>query len=286
MGVSHPTGRDLSGGTHSRREHEEDGESTGSVIRPPTVALLPTPGAPRWPSRPEPPRIRGHARTFVRKGSVMSMIEPTARYQYIYGLKACGAHRDVARELLGSMRAPCVRCGGRATGHWADGDRWACPHCEGTGGVWTRRPEEVEAAYQQVLARYPDAAVTSWSALTFAPAFPELRPRGATNAHTVTRRKRPIRHGVFVANVPAAFELAEDAMGRNRQWKLKGRGHDRRVTLDHGIARYALRGCVQSWQWVTPKGSGWRRRLWPRPVVEEAAEILGVDPEVLISREF
>jgi hypothetical protein len=56
-----------------------------------------------------------------------------------------------------------ARCGGRAV-LTLDEKTWrACLTCEGTGGVWNRPSDEVDAVWRQIVARWPGAAL-SWVA--------------------------------------------------------------------------------------------------------------------------
>jgi hypothetical protein len=96
----------------------------------------------------------------VFDGWALSMWEQVARYRYTYGLNPFGPHRPLADELLVPMRDLCLRCGGRAVLTAGDGTTWRdCPACEGTGGVWNRPFEEVDAAWREVVARWPDAVM-------------------------------------------------------------------------------------------------------------------------------
>jgi hypothetical protein len=89
------------------------------------------------------------------------MHEGMARYQYVYGFKPIGPHRGMTDQLLGALRRTCERCGGAGIVS-LDRDRWrGCVECEGTGGFWTRPPEEVERVRDRVRARHPDAAVAN-----------------------------------------------------------------------------------------------------------------------------
>ena len=95
----------------------------------------------------------------VFDGWHLSMWEAARVYRYVYGLNPSGPHRRFADELLSPMRDPCVRCSGRVVltideGTWCD-----CPTCEGTGGVWNRAFDEVDAAWRRVVARWPGAVV-------------------------------------------------------------------------------------------------------------------------------
>jgi hypothetical protein len=82
----------------------------------------------------------------VFDGWRLAMWEAMAVYRYVYRLNPMGAHRPLADRLFAGMRDPCVRCGGRAVLTLGDGSAWStCATCEGTGGVWNRPFEEVDA---------------------------------------------------------------------------------------------------------------------------------------------
>lgn len=85
------------------------------------------------------------------------MYESMATYQYVYGLKSMGAHRELADRLLTALRSPCGTCRGRGVlsrGH----ESWQpCPVCEGTGGTWIVSHDVVQRARAEVLAQYPEA---------------------------------------------------------------------------------------------------------------------------------
>ena len=91
-------------------------------------------------------------------GWLLSTWEGMAVYRYVYGLNPIGPHRPFADRLFAEMRDRCVRCRGRTVLTVGDGSAWRrCPTCEGTGGVWNRPVEEVEAARQRVAARWLSA---------------------------------------------------------------------------------------------------------------------------------
>jgi hypothetical protein len=92
----------------------------------------------------------------------LSVHESMARYQYVYGLKPIGPHRQVADDLLFDLRAPCPRCLWDGIITVEGGGTWRmCPVCEGTGGFWTPPDEQVEAVRQEILKQFPDAAARS-----------------------------------------------------------------------------------------------------------------------------
>jgi len=90
-------------------------------------------------------------------------------------------------------------------------------------------------------------------------------------------------HGLRFADVVAAFQQAERELGTNS--RLSGRGHCRRVTLD---ARYSrvLRPAIRSCAWVSPHSAPSSRILFPLALAQRAAEILRVDPTLLIGQEY
>jgi hypothetical protein len=93
----------------------------------------------------------------------LSMWEAARVYQYVYGLNPFGPHRQLADRLLAPLRDTCVRCGGR-TILTIDEQRWRdCPLCEGTGGVWNRPFQGVDAVWRRVVAEWPGAPLP-WTA--------------------------------------------------------------------------------------------------------------------------
>ena len=87
------------------------------------------------------------------------MHEAMARYQYVYGLKPLGPHRDMADQLLTLLRENCPRCQGHSILTIDRGAWRICPVCEGTGGTWVGA-EAKNAAYAWILERFPDAAAS------------------------------------------------------------------------------------------------------------------------------
>jgi hypothetical protein len=86
------------------------------------------------------------------------MHEAMSRYQHVYGLRPIGPHRHFADRVLGRLRRLCHRCRRRGV-ITMDENQWlACSDCGGTGGIWARPPDEVEAARRRVLERFPEAA--------------------------------------------------------------------------------------------------------------------------------
>jgi hypothetical protein len=92
------------------------------------------------------------------------------------------------------------------------------------------------------------------------------------------------RDGLKLVDVQRAFAEAERPLGT--RWKLKGRGHCRRVTLPAHYSRWALDGASRCWERVTQKDSGSRRRLVPLAIVHRAAHMMGVSPDVFISCKY
>ena len=72
---------------------------------------------------------------------------------------------------------------------------------------------------------------------------------------------------------------------RGGEWQLQGHGHCARVTLRPWYSHHAKRG-TGCWDRFYPSGCGSMRTLFPRDLVVKAAEILGVDPRVLIGRAY
>ncbi len=95
----------------------------------------------------------------VFDGWRLSMWEAARVYHYVYDLNPMGPHRPLADRLFAPMRERCVRCGGRRI-LTVDEETWRdCPTCEGTGGVWSRPVDEVDAVRRRVVARWPEAAL-------------------------------------------------------------------------------------------------------------------------------
>ncbi|MEE9230478.1 MAG: hypothetical protein V3U86_07205 [Acidobacteriota bacterium] len=91
------------------------------------------------------------------------------------------------------------------------------------------------------------------------------------------------KHGLSYVAVAAAFAEAERALGRN--WKLKGHGHCRRVSL-YGCYSRCVRAAISSWELMTPGGCGSSLNLVPLALAERAAQILKVAVEVLVGQEY
>ncbi|HYT84586.1 MAG TPA: hypothetical protein VEK86_14085 [Gemmatimonadales bacterium] len=237
------------------------------------------------------------------EGWRLGIWEAMRLYYHGFGLNPIGPHRPLADQVFAPMRSPCVRCGGRAVLS-RDGGAWSrCPACEGTGGVWNRPFHEVDAAWRRVVAQWPDAGVP-WVDLR-APARRSARRRGARNAaqdaissdgvpraagmessrpSAFYRRRGYSAHGLKFADVQRAFAEAEQLLGT--EWRRKGRGHCRRVSLDARYSTHAAKGAERSWAWVSVGGSLSPRRLLPLAIVRQAAKILGVPARVLVAREF
>ena len=98
------------------------------------------------------------------------------------------------------------------------------------------------------------------------------------------RRRGYSAHGLKFADVQRAFAEAEQLLGT--EWRLKGRGHCRRVSLDARYSAHAAKGAERSWALVSVGGSFSPRRLLPLAIVKRAAKILGVPARVLIGRAF
>jgi hypothetical protein len=92
-------------------------------------------------------------------GWYLSMYESMACYQYVYGLKPLGPHRQLADQLLTPLRVNCLRCGYTGLVSCNEGQRYrACPACEGTGGTWGAPEDAVQAIRDSILEAFPDAA--------------------------------------------------------------------------------------------------------------------------------
>jgi hypothetical protein len=89
----------------------------------------------------------------------LSMWEAAAVYRYVYELNPFGPHRPFANRVLTPLRERCVQCGGKTILTVDDRVWLTCLGCEGTGGVWMRPTEEVEAVRHQVIERWPGAAL-------------------------------------------------------------------------------------------------------------------------------
>lgn len=173
------------------------------------------------------------------------MFEAMRVYTLVYNLKPTGAHRAFADRLFDPMRDRCVRCQGRAI--LGDEDTWGfCPVCEGTGGVWNRSEAEIGAAWREVLGQWPDAAVSQVQPerAVLKQSKVELpSPQGDKQRRvrrpSAWRRKGVSSHGIRFEEVELAFAEAERVLGT--EWRLKGRGHCRRVTLDRRYSTYARR---------------------------------------------
>jgi hypothetical protein len=202
----------------------------------------------------------------------LSNTEADRLYRWVYELDPIGPQRALANRMLGPMRTPCVRCGGRAV-LTIDAVTWsACPICEGTGGIWNRPPEEVEAARRQVLleAAKPQQRVTPVKEVA------RQRARGRLTGFS--------SHGLEFAKVEWAFAEAERILGGD--WKLKGRGHCRRATLDPRYSSHARKGAARSSAEVFIIGGPRRKRVMPLAIIEKAAELLGVTPSLFMCREY
>src|SRR5437762_994124 len=132
------------------------------------------------------PECRMCGRRAVFDGWRLKWWETLAVYHYVYGLNPMGPHRELADQLFAGMRDSCVRCAGCAVLTLGDGSAWrACPDCEGTGGLWNRPFEEVDAVWRQVVARWPG------------PATREPAMRAGSLKDVQTSRVRDGAHGAF-----------------------------------------------------------------------------------------
>jgi hypothetical protein len=207
----------------------------------------------------------------VFAGWRLSMWEAARVYRYVYELEPVGPHRPLADRLLAPLRTPCIRCHGEGVLAIDEGTWCACATCEGTGGIWNRSPEDVDAARRQVLTA--SAAPTSVR-------LPEKKP-----ARTPRRRRTGFSsHGLRFSDVERAFAEAERLLGGD--WKLRGRGHCRRATLDPRYSSHARKGAARSSAEVFIIGGPRRKRVMPLAIIEKAAELLGVTPGVFVCREY
>jgi hypothetical protein len=210
----------------------------------------------------------------------LTVPEAMERYRRAYGLEPLGPHLELAERELASLRSVCDRCNGAGV----IGDVYAfreCPACEGGGGAWAAPEERIRDAYNRVVWRFPGAR-TGTPPHAGTAVFPDVR-----RAPPPAPRDRPPRgysiHGLKLEHVRAAFLEAERRLGTG--WRVKWRGHCRRATLRPSYTR-AVRLVVRSGAIVTPAGCGSPRRLYPLPIIEEAARILRVTPWILIGKEY
>jgi hypothetical protein len=105
----------------------------------------------------------------IPDGWSLTVHEAMACYQYVYGLKPMGPHRQLADSLFAGLRAKCTRCRGRGL-LGAINQAWQiCPQCEGTGGAWIVQDVMIQQTRATVLAQYPEAAVQSTPARLTSP---------------------------------------------------------------------------------------------------------------------
>jgi hypothetical protein len=259
-------------------------------------------------------------------GWYLRMHEAMAVYQYVFGLKPVGPHRLLADRLFLNQRLACRRCRGRAVLTLGDGSVWqVCPECEGTGGVWLRSIDEVEALRQRVLAEFPGAALDVTPHYFVSPGLvlrgdrvvdlggPQATPSGTGHpwdrsedppfvqpqpavepeqaertawAPTAQATPAPRRRRPRLRQEDVVRAFAAAAAAMGTDWKVKGRAHCRRVSLKPSYSAPAARGAPSAWQWVHPHATRSSRRLFALPIVHRAAVNLGVASPVLISREF
>jgi hypothetical protein len=162
---------------------------------------------------------------------------------------------------------------------------------------WTPEAREAFAAYQREVHRGRDggsldhggrsaSVVGSWRACMGLGNNPKLRRLEALRRRRRAARRRPKGysiHGLRHTDVQQAFVEAERRLGVH--WPLKGRGHCRRATLAPSYARTVAR-VARSGEVMNPEFSrGWLQ-LYPLPIIEEAARILGVTPWILVGQEY
>jgi hypothetical protein len=203
--------------------------------------------------------------------------EATERYRRAFGFEPVGPHLQLVERDLASLRSPCVWCGG--VGLVGDVYEWRqCPHCEGGGAVWNAPEKRIRASHQCIAQAHPEA-VRGSPPYVLIPDRPHDRARD--------QRRRPPKgfsiHGLRLADVRAAFVEAERRLGT--EWRLKGRGRCRRVTLGPSYAR-AILPVSRSRGLVSTRTTWGSVGMYPLPIVEEAARILGVTPWVLVGKEY
>lgn len=215
----------------------------------------------------------------------LTMHEAMGRYQYIYELLSVGPHRGMADRLFKDRRRLCHVCGDTGLISLSELAWVACGACEGTGGFWTAAPSRVQEIRHQIIAAFPQAAAPSELRFLSGALVQDLSTGRIIDA---TREQIPadrFADGTMPReSIERAFAQARRELGT--RWCLKGRRRTRRVTIRSHLARSAASGARGCWQMVTPQGSGFRRRLFPLPIVERAAGILGVPVSMLVSREF
>ena len=215
----------------------------------------------------------------------LTMHEAMGRYQYIYKLLPIGPHRGMTDRLFKDLRRDCPACGGKGLFTLSEQAWAACGTCEGTGGFWTVAPWQVEEIRRQIIAAFPQAAAPPGLRFLSGVLVQDMTTNRIIDASREEIPAVPSGHGTISRErIERAFAQACAELGT--RWCLKGRRRTRRVTIRSHLARSAATGARGCWQIVTPQGSGSRRRVFPLPIVERAAGILGVPVSKLVSREF
>jgi hypothetical protein len=144
--------------------------------------------------------------------------------------------------------------------------------------VWNAPEVRIRASYQRIARTHPEVVSGS-------PPFVLIPDRPHERAHA--QRRRPPKgfsmHGLRLADVRAAFVEAERRLGT--EWRLKGRGRCRRVTLGPSYAR-AILPTSRSRRLVSVRTAWGSVNMYPLPIVEEAARILGVTPWIFVGNEY
>ncbi len=175
---------------------------------------------------------------------------------------------------------------------------WAgVPSDPPTPSPWTPEAREAFAAYNRKVREWQAGYALDHEERTAngpSASPPTAEPESDSKVRRLTalrRRRRAARrrpkgysiHGLRHTNVQQAFVKAEQRLGAH--WPLKGRGHCRRATLAPSYARTVAR-VSRSDTVMNPEFSRGYVRLYPLPVIEEAARILGVTPWILIGQEY
>jgi hypothetical protein len=174
---------------------------------------------------------------------------------------------------------------------------WAGVPPDAPAPAWTPEAQEAFAAYQRKVHQRQDGhapdegAPVTYRPVSFPPPVKLKEDSKLRRLEALRRRRRAARrrpkgysiHGLRHTDVQQAFVEAERRLGVH--WPLKGRGHCRRATLAPSYARTVAR-VARSGEVMNPEFSrGWLQ-LYPLPIIEEAARILGVTPWILVGQEY